>query len=198
MQSLVLRDGRSLAYCWFGAPWPPAQPASPPPPATHEAAAGAGCSAAAAAAAAPSGVLVHFHGFLSSRLEAALLDGDARHLGLSVLAVDRPGHGGSTLNPGQVPLQCQLPAHRCTSGASLLARVPGCPAHEEAPGMDLAITCSTPSSVHADSMERGTGRQGAAGQPGPAFRVHPGRFGWVPRVGWGLGCRQFAARPACC
>lgn len=91
MQRITLRDSRCLAYSWFGAPRPVA----------HES--GAGVRTTAAAAAAPRGVLVHFHGFLSSRLEAALLDDDAKNLGLSVLAVDRPGHGGSTLNPAQVP-----------------------------------------------------------------------------------------------
>ncbi len=91
MQRITLRDSRCLAYSWFGAPRPVA----------HES--GAGVRTPAAAAAAPRGVLVHFKGFLSSRLEAALLDDDAKNLGLSVLAVDRPGHGGSTLNPAQVP-----------------------------------------------------------------------------------------------
>ncbi|KAL4428008.1 hypothetical protein ABPG75_002097 [Micractinium tetrahymenae] len=99
MQRLSLRDGRSLAYSWFGAPPPPRQPASQEA-LTIGKAAGPG-AAAPARAAAPISVLLHFHGFLSSRLEAALLDADARHHGMSVLAVDRPGHGGSTLNPQQ-------------------------------------------------------------------------------------------------
>lgn len=106
MQRLVLRDGRCLAYSWFGSPSPPRQPTSSLQPAAGEAALGA--------AAAPTRVLVHFHGFLSSRLEAALLDADARRHGLSVLAVDRPGHGGSTLNPQQVPLPgARAAASRC-------------------------------------------------------------------------------------
>lgn len=44
-------------------------------------------------------VVVYVHGFPSSRLEGKLLHKDAVHLGLSVLAVDRPGAGGSTYNP---------------------------------------------------------------------------------------------------
>jgi len=42
--------------------------------------------------------LLYFHGTLSSRLEAAALHATSRRLGLRLVAVDRPGVGGSTPN----------------------------------------------------------------------------------------------------
>lgn len=110
MHSIKLRDGRKLAYTWFGAPppaataaapvaarpaadesaHPTAPSASPSPPAVHH-----------TSAASQPNVLLHFHGFCSSRLEGGLLHQDATHHGLAVLSVDRPGHGGSTHNPQQ-------------------------------------------------------------------------------------------------
>ena len=42
-----------------------------------------------------------FHGAFSSRLEAWSLDAPARELGLRVLALDRPGLGGSDNHPGR-------------------------------------------------------------------------------------------------
>ena len=50
----------------------------------------------------PSGVpALWFHGAFSSRLEASSLDAPARELGLRVLALDRPGVGGSDPLPGR-------------------------------------------------------------------------------------------------
>jgi hypothetical protein len=93
---LNLNDGRQLAYAWYGRPW-------------------AGGKAAAAAGAlspgiAPSngGILLYLHGFASSAAEAAILHEDAVFHKLSVLAVDRPGAGLSTLNAQQVPILVQL------------------------------------------------------------------------------------------
>ena len=42
--------------------------------------------------------LLYFHGTLSSRLEAAALHATSKRLGLRLIAVDRPGAGGSTPN----------------------------------------------------------------------------------------------------
>lgn len=104
MHSLTLRDGRTLAYQWFGTQRSPPQP--PAAPAT-EAAVPPPASAAATASGSAPRVLLHFHGFLSSRLEGALLHEHALHHGLSILAIDRPGAGGSTLNPRQVGMYMQ-------------------------------------------------------------------------------------------
>lgn len=50
----------------------------------------------------PAGVpALWFHGAFSSRLEAWSLDAPAKELGLRVLALDRPGLGGSDLLPGR-------------------------------------------------------------------------------------------------
>jgi pimeloyl-ACP methyl ester carboxylesterase len=45
--------------------------------------------------------LIYNHGLLSSRFEAAFADGAARRLGLRLIAVDRPGCGGSDPLPGR-------------------------------------------------------------------------------------------------
>lgn len=45
--------------------------------------------------------LIYNHGLLSSRFEAAFADGVARRLGLRLIAVDRPGCGGSDPLPGR-------------------------------------------------------------------------------------------------
>jgi alpha-beta hydrolase superfamily lysophospholipase len=44
--------------------------------------------------------ILYQHGFPGSRLEAAHFDSLARDLGLRVIAIDRPGHGGSSPHPG--------------------------------------------------------------------------------------------------
>jgi pimeloyl-ACP methyl ester carboxylesterase len=50
----------------------------------------------------PGGVpALWFHGAFSSRLEASCLDAPARQLGLRVLALDRPGLGGSDPQPSR-------------------------------------------------------------------------------------------------
>jgi pimeloyl-ACP methyl ester carboxylesterase len=82
MHHVPLRDGRKLAYCFFGA----------------GSSAGSGSGVAGSAGAPPRTVL-YLHGFPSSRLEAGLLHQDALHYGLRVVGIDRPGAGGSTLNP---------------------------------------------------------------------------------------------------
>lgn len=46
-------------------------------------------------------VVFYLHGFPGSRLEAAVLDEDAKRLGVSIVAVDRPGFGRSTPQPGR-------------------------------------------------------------------------------------------------
>lgn len=48
--------------------------------------------------------LVYLHGFPASRLEAGILDGPARRLGVSIIAPDRPGFGRSSLDPGRTIL----------------------------------------------------------------------------------------------
>ncbi len=55
------------------------------------------------------GTVIYFHGFCSSSLEAGLLHADALHHGLSVIAVDRPGAGHSTLNDKQASALHALP-----------------------------------------------------------------------------------------
>ena len=45
--------------------------------------------------------LIYNHGLLSSRFEAVFADGAARRLGLRLIAVDRPGCGGSDPLPGR-------------------------------------------------------------------------------------------------
>lgn len=45
--------------------------------------------------------LVYLHGWPASHREAALADGTARGLGLRLIAVDRPGYGGSDPAPGR-------------------------------------------------------------------------------------------------
>lgn len=101
MQRLTLRDGRQLVYTWFGVPQPQHYAAATaaslvgraPPPPPPVPAPGQGSRPR---------VVLTLHGFLSSRLEGGLLHEDALHHGLSLLAVDRPGSGGSTHNPSQV------------------------------------------------------------------------------------------------
>lgn len=109
----TLRDGRSLAYSYFGVPLHCDGDATSHGPPTSSAG-GAGAAAAAAPRYQPQhsggasmlkpharGTVIYFHGFCSSRLEAGLLHADALHHGLSVVAVDRPGAGHSTLNDQQ-------------------------------------------------------------------------------------------------
>ena len=72
--SVLLKDGRTLAYSHFGLTDGTAQRT----------------------------VLLH-HGFLSSRLEGALLEESAASLGLRVIAFDRPGCGASTDDPARTP-----------------------------------------------------------------------------------------------
>lgn len=43
--------------------------------------------------------VIYHHGLLASRLEAAFADADARRLGLRLIAIDRPGYGGSVPKP---------------------------------------------------------------------------------------------------
>ena len=70
--SVVLADGRTLAFARFGA---------------------------------SAGFPVFFmHGFPSSRLEAELLHGPAKALGVSLFAPDRPGFGRSDFQPGHTIL----------------------------------------------------------------------------------------------
>lgn len=45
--------------------------------------------------------LLYCHGFPGSRLDARLVHDGARALGLCVIAIDRPGFGGSDLQPGR-------------------------------------------------------------------------------------------------
>lgn len=66
-ESIVLRDGRVLAYARYGA---------------------------------PAGVPVfYFHGWPGSRVEARLFDVIARRDGIRLIAIDRPGYGGSDFEP---------------------------------------------------------------------------------------------------
>lgn len=46
----------------------------------------------------------YFHGFPGSRLEARLIDGTARNRGVRLLALDRPGYGGSDFQEGRTLL----------------------------------------------------------------------------------------------
>jgi pimeloyl-ACP methyl ester carboxylesterase len=62
-----LPDGRYLCWCTFG---------------THSAI--------------PGRTVLYFHGYLSSRLEAAILHEDAEELGVRIIAFDRPGYGRSS------------------------------------------------------------------------------------------------------
>lgn len=71
---ITLKDSRQLCYSYFGA-----QPK-------------------------PGRTVLYFHGYLSSRLEAALLDKEAGELGLSLLAFDRSGYGNSYPDPTRTPL----------------------------------------------------------------------------------------------
>lgn len=43
--------------------------------------------------------IISLHGILGSRLESALFDADAKHLGARIIALDRPGIGGSSPDP---------------------------------------------------------------------------------------------------
>ncbi|KAG7101183.1 hypothetical protein HYQ44_020447 [Verticillium longisporum] len=45
--------------------------------------------------------LLYFHGFPSSRLEASVMDDMARQRKIRLLALDRPGFGRSSTQPGQ-------------------------------------------------------------------------------------------------
>lgn len=71
-QVVQLPDGRALAYLEWG-----------------DSESGAGYPA------------FYFHGTPSSRLEAAFADGAARRNGFRLIAVDRPGFGRSTFQPGR-------------------------------------------------------------------------------------------------
>ena len=52
---------------------------------------------------APGKTLLHFHGYMSSRVEATMLDQAARALGLKVVAFDRAGYGLSSPEPTRTP-----------------------------------------------------------------------------------------------
>ena len=120
MQHITLRDGRRLAFEWFGAS--PADGHSTGGArleldtsgggsgdgSAAEGGGEAGGPAAGSRAPAKPRTVLYFHGFPSSRLEAGLLHKDAVHHRLRLLAVDRPGAGGSTLNPSQVRSSLRL------------------------------------------------------------------------------------------
>jgi len=59
----------------------------------------------------PKRTVLYFHGYLSSRLEAALLDAEAQELGLQLLAFDRAGYGESTFDPNRTPQSSVSDAH---------------------------------------------------------------------------------------
>lgn len=70
-------------------------PAEPPPPGRLRLESGHLLAWAEYGDSGGAAVLYH-HGWPGSRLEACLADGDARALGLRLIAPDRPGYGGST------------------------------------------------------------------------------------------------------
>lgn len=135
----TLRDGRSLAFSFFGPPLHREEADA----ASNGTSGGTAGGAGAAAVAAPPGQrlppILYFHGFCSSRFEAGLLHADALHYGLSVVAVDRPGAGHSTLNPKQ--------ASSCTQ--------PSCPvASAHGPPLQCAMfSQSWLPHTHAQSVE---------------------------------------------
>lgn len=104
VQQITLRDGRQLAYSYFGVPRQggSASSAAGRSPADGAATAATDVAPATQLPPAPKRTVLYFHGFASSRLEAGLLHGDAEYHSLSVVALDRPGAGGSTFNPNQV------------------------------------------------------------------------------------------------
>lgn len=138
----TLRDGRSLAFSWFGAPLHREADA-----ASNGTSGGTAGGAGAAAVAAPPGQrlppILYFHGFCSSRFEAGLLHADALHYGLSVVAVDRPGAGHSTLNPKQASSCTQPMGWPAVQSAS--TEWPG-------PHFAIAATILLPH-THAQSVE---------------------------------------------
>ena len=69
--TLVLADGRTLAYAEIGA----TEPGAP--------------------------VVVYFHGAPTSRLDPLIFEADLVALGAKTVSVDRPGYGGSSPNPGR-------------------------------------------------------------------------------------------------
>lgn len=69
-----LQDGRNLCYEFFGNQAP-----------------------------SPGRTVLYFHGYLSSRLEAKLLEDEALQLGLRVLAFDRSGYGRSSYDSDRSP-----------------------------------------------------------------------------------------------
>jgi pimeloyl-ACP methyl ester carboxylesterase len=69
-----LKDGRELAYAIFGVKDPE-----------------------------PGRTIIYFHGFMSSRLEAAMLHDRGLDLGLRIIAADRSGYGESTFDPHRTP-----------------------------------------------------------------------------------------------
>ena len=71
---LELKDGRALSYAVFGVKDPE-----------------------------PGNTIIYFHGFMSSRLEAAMLHDLALSLGLRVVSADRSGYGESTFDPDRTP-----------------------------------------------------------------------------------------------
>jgi len=47
--------------------------------------------------------MLYFHGYMSSRLEAELLENQANRLKVRLLAFDRAGYGGSSADPHRTP-----------------------------------------------------------------------------------------------
>lgn len=74
-QKLKLRDGRDLSYSIFGVEDP-----------------------------SPGKTVIYFHGFMSGRLEAALLHDRAVELGCRLISADRAGYGRSTHHPARTPV----------------------------------------------------------------------------------------------
>ena len=52
----------------------------------------------------PGNTILYFHGYASSRLEAALFEEEAKELGLRLVAFDRSGYGRSTPDPERTPI----------------------------------------------------------------------------------------------
>lgn len=166
----TLRDGRSLAYSNFGAPLRlegdgALQAASSP---------GAGAAAAASAASPALPPILYFHGFCSSRFEAGLLHADALHYGLSVVAVDRPGAGHSTLNPKQARASRSRCRVACTASSPCCLRLAG----QSLSGCMLQQSvCTSP--ALAERGEHGRGCAAAAGPPGACASGGHGRIRWL-------------------
>ena len=51
----------------------------------------------------PERTVIYFHGFMSSRLEASMLNDKALAMGIRVIAADRSGYGDSTFDPNRTP-----------------------------------------------------------------------------------------------